>query len=248
MKTVAIVQARMTSTRLPGKVLRDLRGRPMLAQQIRRLRACTQIDEIAIATTTNATDDPIVELARREGVRWFRGSEHDVLDRYARAARDARADAVVRITSDCPLIDPPCVDAVVAALLRHDGPDGACDYASNVIDRTYPRGLDAEAFFRDTLERVHRLARSQPAREHVTLFILRERPDLFLLRSVADAEDNSDLRWTVDTPEDFAVVDRIYGDLGLAERQPTDVPYHHILAHARSHPDLAAINAHVVQK
>jgi spore coat polysaccharide biosynthesis protein SpsF len=242
MKTVIIIQTRMTSTRLPGKVLMDVAGHPMLAQQLRRVKACRETDEIVVATTTNKTDDPVVALAEKEGVRWFRGSEDDVLGRYAGAAREANADVVVRITSDCPLIDPGMSDRVVGELKRHAGD---CDYAHNIAPRTYPRGLDTEAFFRDTLERLHRLSSSPAAREHVTHFLLEERPELFVTRSVADTEDNSDLRWTVDTAADLAMVRKIYDDLGLDARV---APYREILQHVRAHPEIAAINAHVPQK
>lgn len=228
MRRVIIVQARMTSSRLPGKVLMNLAGRPMLSQQIRRLKTCREMDEIVIATTTNATDDPLVELAEAEGLRWFRGSESDVLSRYVGAAHEAKAEIVIRITADCPLIDPEQSDAVVSALSERPT---EYDYAANIITRTLPRGLDTEAFFVDTLDRVDRMATSQPAREHVTWFIHAERPDLFALRSITCEDDNSDLRWTVDTPEDFQAVTRIYEDLNLGERQ---LPYREILARVRS--------------
>ena len=238
MKVVFIVQARMTSTRLPGKVLRELAGRPMLAQQIRRLRRCRTAHEIVIATTIKASDNPVLELAAREDVRWYRGSEDDVLARYVGAARETRADAIVRLTADCPLIDPETTDRVVEELLEH--PD--CDYAANILHRTYPRGLDAEALWRDTLERIARMARTRAAREHVTILPRAERPDLFLCRSVTDARDNSDLRWTVDTAEDFALVRAIYEGLELDRNA---APYAAILDYVRARPQLAGWNAGV---
>lgn len=242
MKTVIIIQTRMTSTRLPGKVLMDLAGRPMLAQQLRRVKACREADEIVVATTTNRTDDPVVAAAEKAGVRWFRGSEDDVLGRYAEAARESKADVVVRITSDCPLIDPQVSDRVIAELKAHAG---ECDYAHNIDPRTFPRGLDTEVFFRDTLERLDRLSHSQAAREHVTHFLLEERPELFVTRAVADREDNSDLRWTVDTAEDLAMVREVYAGLGLGDRLAS---YPEVLAFVRKHPEIAAINAAVRQK
>jgi len=241
-KRVVIVQARVGSTRLPRKVFADLAGRPMLAQVLRRLARCRRVDEVMVATTEGAGDAEVVELARREGVGCFRGSEHDVLGRYLGAARAARADVVVRVTSDCPLIDSATVDRVVAALV--DAPGGA-DYAANVIERTFPRGLDTEAFFIDALERMARLATSAAAREHVTRFLLVERPDLFLRHSVTAERDDSDLRWTVDEPDDLALARRLYGDLGLAE---VEVPYPEIVAHVRRHPELTRLNDHVRQK
>ena len=229
MKRVVIVQARMTSTRLPGKVLMDLAGRPMLAQQLRRLARCRQVDEIVVATTTNATDDPVVAVARAEGARWFRGSEADVLARYVGAARETKAEVVIRVTADCPLIDPEVSDCVVEALLASQA---LYDYASNVAQRTYPQGLDTEALFADTLERVNRMARSSSAREHVTHYILKERPELFSVRSVLDTIDSSDLRWTVDWPEDLALVRRLYEELDLAQRM---TGYREIVAQVRAH-------------
>jgi spore coat polysaccharide biosynthesis protein SpsF len=242
MKRVVIVQARMTSTRLPGKVLADLAGRPMLAQQLVRLRQSRETDDFVIATTLNATDDPLVDLARREGVRWFRGDEPDVLSRIAGAAREAKADVVVRVTADCPLIDAGELDRVIRELQEHAN---EADYAANVIERTYPRGLDTEAFFRDTLERIDRLARSREAREHVTWFINRERLELFIRRSVRDTENNSDLRWTVDAAEDLEVVRKIFESLDLGNKPR---PYRDVLAYVRAHPALSAGNAHIAQK
>lgn len=234
MKTVAIVQARTGSTRLPGKVLAQLGTRPMLAQQLRRLRDARTLDEIVVATTTESWDDPVAELAEAEDLRCFRGSETDVLGRYVGAARASGAEIVVRLTADCPLIDPGVVDRVTGMLV--DGA-GDYDYASNVVRRTFPQGLDAEALFFDTLERVDRLARTPDAREHVTWFVVSERPDLFLIGSVTDDEDNSDLRWTVDTPDDLELVRALYDRLDL---ETTKQDYRAIVAHVRAHPELAA--------
>lgn len=214
----------------------------MLAQQLRRLKQCRRADDIVVATTTNAEDDPIVGLARVEGVGWFRGSESDVLGRYAGAALDAKADVVVRVTADCPLIDPGLTDLVIEELTSQAN---QCDYAANIVTRSYPRGLDVEALFCDTLQRVARMASSSSAREHVTHFILRERPELFVTRSVADVEDNSDLRWTVDTGEDLALIRQIYSDLRLGEQSRA---FRQVLAHVRSHPHLMVINGHIQQK
>ncbi|MSP59285.1 MAG: acylneuraminate cytidylyltransferase [Myxococcales bacterium] len=239
MKRVVIIQARMTSTRLPGKVLRDLAGRPMLAQQIARLRRCQAIDALCLATTINATDDPVAALGAEEGVTVHRGDEHDVLARYLGAAAQCQADVVVRITADCPLIDPAILDAVVATLLATP-----CDYASNTLTRTYPRGLDVEAFHVDVLRRMARLATSPMAREHVTYFLHRERPELFLHRELTDTTDNSDLRWTVDTEDDLALVRRIYQEAGLPDRFGA---YPDLVALVRRSKELSALNAHVRQ-
>lgn len=237
MKRVCVVQARMGSTRLPGKVLLDLAGRPMLAQLLRRLRACRSLDEIVVATSTAGSDDPIAELAAHEGVRVSRGSEDDVLGRIIEAGRATQADVVVRVTADCPLIDPEVTDRVVDELTANSG---AADYASNVLRRTYPRGLDVEAMFFDTLLRVERLAQTRAEREHVTITIRSERPSLFMTRSVESDRDDSDLRWTVDEERDLQLVWKLYDELGLGERI---VPYRTIVDHVRQHPELASINA-----
>jgi spore coat polysaccharide biosynthesis protein SpsF len=239
---VIVVQARMTSTRLPGKVLMDLEGRPLLERELERLGRCAHAEEVMLAVTTNPDDDPLVALARRLGLRWYRGSEHDVLARYAGAAREAQADLVVRVTSDCPLIDPVETDAVISALQERRT---SCDYASNRLRPHLPRGLDTEALWRDTLERMDRLATSPPAREHVTWFCYAERPDLFGLHAVMRPVDAHDLRWTVDTADDLEMVRRLYAELGLAERP---VALQDVIAHVRAHPEIAAINAHVEQK
>ena len=227
-RRVAILQARMRSTRLPGKVLADVGGAPLLVRELERLERATRLDDIVIATSTNSADDPIAELAALRGTRCYRGEEGDVLARYVGAARESRADVVIRVTADCPLIDPDTVDRVTDTLLA--SPGGA-DYASNVIRRTYPRGLDAEAFHADVLERTARLATSPESREHVTWFVYRERPDLWSLRSVEDTADNSDLQWTVDTAADLARVRRIYVDLGLATNR---LDHRQLVAGARS--------------
>lgn len=237
MRRVAIVQARMTSTRLPQKVLMPLGARPMLAQQLRRLRACQQLDEICIATTRNASDDAIALLARNEDVACFRGDEHDVLGRFVGAARQTKADVVVRLTADCPLCDPPTIDTVVLALCQNPS---STDYASNILKRTFPQGLDAEALWRDVLERAHRLFAAPAAREHVTAGIYAGRPELFLLRGVEAPQNNSDLRWTVDTPADLELVRRFYEALSLDERIAS---LEEMLHFARTHPELAGINA-----
>src|SRR5277367_2863697 len=147
MNVVAIVQARMGSTRLPGKVLIDLGGETVLARVIARLRRAELVKEIVVATTDSAADDAIVGECRRLDVPTFRGSESDVLDRYYWAARGCPASVVVRITSDCPLIDPQLVDETIRVFQQQQA-----DYASNTFSRTYPRGLDAEAFTTAALE------------------------------------------------------------------------------------------------
>lgn len=247
-RVVVIVQARMASTRLPGKILRSLCGAPMLERQIRRLQGMRTAAEVMVATSGGSADDPVAELCRTLATRCFRGSEEDVLLRFLGAAQAAEADVVVRSTADCPLVDPDVTDRVVAALL--DTADASCDYASNIHPRTFPRGLDIEALHLDALHldalaRTHRFARSRPAREHVTWFLYAERPDLFLRCGVVDAVDRSALRWTVDTPADFDLVTRIYEGMDLAK---TLTPYPAIAAYVEAHPGLSALNAGIAQK
>lgn len=200
----------------------------MLSRQLERMRRARTLDEVVIATTRNATDDPVADLARGEDIPCVRGSEHDVLGRYLLAAREAAADVVVRITADCPLIEPEVIDLVVETLVSGFS---ELDYASNVVRRTYPQGLDVEAMTSDTLERLGRVARSPEAREHVTRYILVERPDLFLTGSVEDVEANDDLRWTVDTAADLELVRRIFSDLRMGEGHAS---YRQILRHIRA--------------
>jgi len=211
----------------------------MLAQQLNRLKQCEMADEIVIATTIHSSDDPVMELAKREDVGWFRGDEQDVLSRYVGAAHQFGADAVARITADCPLIDPRVVDRIIQELLDHAA---ECDYASNTHPRTYPRGLDTEVFFLDTLMRFARFARSPASREHVTLVAYAERPELFVTRNVMDDQDNSDLRWTVDTAIDLQVIRALYQALGLSERI---APYLETLAYARAHPEISNLNSDI---
>ena len=243
MKRVVIVQARMGSTRLPGKVLLPINGQPMLAQQLRRLQRCRMVDDIVVATSRSAADDPIISVAEEAGIRWFRGDQEDVLGRFAEAAVEAKADLVVRVTADCPLVDPEIVDAVVERLVEKAT---EADYCSNVLQRTFPRGLDCEALFTDALMRTHRMATSKAAREHVTWFIYRERPELFRLTSVVDAEgDNSDLRWTVDTAEDLELIRKVFAMFELDVRP---MPYRQLVEAVRRHPELCRLNASVAQK
>ncbi|HBQ25201.1 MAG TPA: acylneuraminate cytidylyltransferase, partial [Syntrophomonas sp.] len=168
MKTIIIVQARMTSTRLPGKVLKEVLGKPLLEYQIERLRQVRLADELVIATTTNDTDQPIVELCEHLGGAYYRGSEEDVLSRYYEAATQFKADAVVRVTSDCSLIDPGVMDEVIGLYINNRD---NYDYVSNTLERTYPRGLDTEVFSMAALEKAYKEAGEQPDREHVTLFM-----------------------------------------------------------------------------
>jgi len=238
MRTVAIIQARTGSTRLPRKVLLPLLGRPLLSRVVARTRRAGRLDEVVIATTTDPDDDEIVDLAKHEGWAIERGSEMDLLDRYVQAARIHAADVVVRITSDCPLIDPTVIDDTVAAF---EG--GQYDYASSSLEpRTFPRGLDVEVVAMDALERAWREDASPAWREHVTPYVYRH-PDRFRLLRVPSLDDQSRHRWCVDTVEDFELVDRIYRELGR-----DDFGWREALAVVEAHPGWADLNRSVVQK
>lgn len=238
MNLVAIIQARMGSTRLPGKALRDICGRTMLARVVRRAGRSRLVDEVAVATTTEPEDIAIVDECRSLGVRYFRGSEQDVLDRYYRAAREFSADTVVRITSDCPLIDPEIIDLVVKAYLNNEP-----DYASNTLVGTYPRGLDVEVFSMKALEKAREEASMDYQHTHVTPYLY-QNPGIFRLLSITDDEDYSRYRWTVDTQEDLDLVRTIYGKIGRDD----DFSWRDVLALMKREPALAEINCHIRQK
>jgi len=207
MRTVAILQARAGSSRLPGKVLKPLLGRPMLARQIERVRRSARLDELVVATSTDASDDAIEALCEEEGVACFRGSLDDVLDRFHAAALRHGADRVVRLTGDCPLADAGLIDAVVEHLER-----GGYDFVSNAIEPTFPDGLDAAVFRMQLLEDAWNEATLPSEREHVTLF-MRRQPERYRIGSFKGEVDRSNLRWTVDEPSDFEFVVAVYSRL-----------------------------------
>ena len=238
MSTLCILQARMGSTRLPGKVLLPLLDRPLLAWDVYRLCKCRLIDEIVIATTTDPRDDTLADLCASEGWGCFRGSENDVLDRYYGAARQYNADTIVRITSDCPLIDPAVTDYVIAT---YAAAAPAADYASNVFPRTYPRGLDTEVFSFAALEMAWKEDQSE-WREHVTPFLWKQ-PERFRQINAANPVDYSSHRWTVDTPQDFELVRRIYEHFGHG-----DFGWRDVLTLLDQHSDWVEINRDVQQK
>lgn len=239
MKIVIIVQARMTSTRLPGKVLKQVLGKPLLEYQIDRLHRVKLAHEIVIATTTNVTDEPIVELCDRLSIPYFRGSEEDVLARYYGAALQHKADVVVRVTSDCPLIDPQVIDRVIQHYI-----DDRYDYVSNCLERTYPRGMDTEVFSFKALDEAFLEATAQPDREHVTPFI-HQQSDRYKLGSVLYNRNCSQHRWTVDTPEDFALIQKI---LESIYPQNPEFSLEDCLELLDRHPEWSKINAHIEQK
>lgn len=226
-RTVAIIQARMGSTRLPGKVLMPLGGETVLDMVVKRTLRAALLDAVVVATGDDAANDPIARHCGERGWTCVRGSEHDVLSRYCKAAAQADADIVVRITADCPLTDPALVDRHVE---RMRACMGSADIVTNMLRETYPLGLAVEVLPRDVLTRMDRLSGTAELREHVTTLAY-ERPELFLAEHVLDDVDRSWMRLTVDHPEDLtllrAVFDAFADDTftwreaaGLVERTP----------------------------
>ncbi|WP_445636150.1 Acylneuraminate cytidylyltransferase [Nostoc sp. DSM 114161] len=241
MKIVIIVQARMTSTRLPGKVLKKVLDRSLLEYQIERLKRVNLANEIVIVTTKNSTDLPIVELCHSLFIPYFRGSEEDVLARYYEAAKEHHADVVVRVTSDCPLIDPQVIDKVIQFYLDHEY---KYDYVSNCLERSYPRGMDTEVFSFSALHQAFVEATAQPDREHVTPFIYMH-PERYRVANIVNSDNQSSHRWTVDTADDFELVKRIIQAL---YPQIPNFTLEDCLNLLRQYPDWSLINAHVEQK
>jgi spore coat polysaccharide biosynthesis protein SpsF len=214
----------------------------MLARQIERLSRSELTDRIVVATTDRSEDDAIVDLLRTmSGVYSYRGPEDDVLRRYVEAANEYDADVIVRVTADCPLIEPTVIDTAIKSYLEHSS---SITYVTNGIVRTYPRGLDVEVFPLQALETAHSEAKSSADREHVTPYIWRQ-PERFPRYDLVDSEDNSHLRWTVDTNEDFELIDKIYEALFPAKPA---FNYQDALQLVRQHPDLSMINQHIHQK
>ena len=240
-KIVCIVQTRTGSSRLPGKVLKLLVGQPMLSHLIDRLKAAKLLDEIIIATTTLDQDLPVVELARQAGVKCYRGDEDDVLSRYIGAAKEAKADVVVRVTGDCPLIDPVTVDNVVSCFLNHD-----FDYVGAGVSTGFPRGLDTEVFTWQTLLDVHHSGHEKPDREHVTYYIHRH-PERFKLGYYQAPPELRcpGFRLCVDEEDDFRLINEIYQCL---YRPGEIIDIKKVIELLKSNPELALINAHVKQK
>jgi spore coat polysaccharide biosynthesis protein SpsF (cytidylyltransferase family) len=203
-RIVAVVQARASSQRFPQKILADVGGSPLLARLLRRLRSSSECDALAVATSTGPDDDAVAAIADAESVGVVRGPLDDVLERYRIAAETLDADAVVRVTGDCPLVDAGVVDSVIRAFRA-----AGVHYVSNVRPPTFPDGLDVEVISRDALERAAHEATRPSEREHVTLYIA-EHPELFRSQNVTHAPDHSAMRWTVDYPDDLEFVRGVF--------------------------------------
>jgi spore coat polysaccharide biosynthesis protein SpsF len=240
-RTVIVIQARMGSGRLPGKVLRPVCGKPMLLHVVERMLQCRAANQVAVATSTHPMDELIAEWARSAGVFVYQGSEEDVVERFYGVTRALQADAVVRITADCPLIDPEVTDRVIRAF--HETRP-APDYGANVLERTLPRGLDTDVFSRSLIERLSEEAAPGPEREHLDLHVLHH-PGKFSALSVRATIDHSGKRWTVDTAADLAFVRQVYDAL-----YPTCgcFGWRDIFSFLARRPELEALNQNVPQR
>jgi spore coat polysaccharide biosynthesis protein SpsF len=227
---IAIVQARMGSTRLPGKVLKKIKNRFVLDYVIQRLKFSDKINDVILATTTDKKDDVLETYAIEREVRYFRGNEEDVLSRYYNAAKKYGGEIIVRITSDCPLIDPEIVDNVINKHI-----DNKADYTSNVIKRTYPRGLDTEVFNFDVLSEAYKNANEKYQQEHVTSYMI-EHPEKFKLQNI-------EAKGTVDTEEDFELIKKIILHFNNLNFKTED-----IIGFLDRNPELIEINKNTIQK
>jgi spore coat polysaccharide biosynthesis protein SpsF len=235
MKIVAIIQARCGSARLPGKVLMDIAGYPMFSRVVQRKSQAQTLMEVVLATSTDRRDDPLVALAAGLGIRCFRGSESDVLDRFVGAAQAFNANVVVRLSADCPLLDGAVIDRVVRVFQE----TAATDYVSNTLKRTYPHGLDVEVVAVEALVRAHIEAHLPFEREHVTPYIYNH-PELFTLGTVTNTPDLSAYRITVDEAADLKVVQKIYEHF-----EERNFSFLDVLKFLRENPEVRQLNEHL---
>jgi len=242
MRVVAIIQARTGSTRLPGKVLKEIVGKPMLWHVIRRVKAAKLVNKLVVATTNKDDDKRVIEIAKELGVESFAGNEEDVLDRFFQAARKYKADIIVRITADDPFKDPVIIDKIIKIFLKNQD---KVDYVSNTIKPTYPEGIDVEVFSFKALENAWRESSSKFDREHVTSYIWLN-PQRFRLVNVEnESGDFSHLRWTVDTQEDLDFIREIYKRL---YREGRIFLMDEILSLLESEPKITKINEKIERR
>lgn len=234
MTVIGILQARTSSTRLPGKVLMNIIDEPMIIHQLRRLKRCKHLDDIIVATSSKETDDHLSQICTEAGYRVYRGSLDDVLDRFVQAIKNQTCDHVVRLTADCPLTDPSIIDAIIKKHLKSNS-----DYTSNILPPTFPDGLDAEIFKVSALLNAWENAILPSHREHVTPYIYGN-PTIFSLDNYENNKDLSKMRWTVDEVEDFNFVTEVYEHL---YKFKPDFAMNDILSLLDNKPDIAAKNA-----
>ena len=241
-KIVVIIQARMASSRLPGKILKTLGHRPALDWMMVRAARAKLVDQVVVATTVDPSDDPVAAFCEAQGYATTRGSMHDVLDRYYQTAKQFDADVIVRLTADCPLIDPDMLNDNIQTFLDAQPP---LDFAANRLpmDRTVPIGLDTEICTRAALDRVWTEAQEPHHREHVMPYFY-EHPEIFSILHIRHEPDYGDLRWTIDTPEDLVLLRQIVSHFEGRD----DFSWLDVLAVVQQHPELGAVNAEVRHK
>ncbi|MCX9085017.1 MAG: glycosyltransferase family protein [Candidatus Methanoperedens sp.] len=237
-KVVAIIQARMGSTRLPGKVVKEIAGKPMLYHVINRVKHSKELNDIVIATTNLKEDSQILDLASELGVKSYAGSENDVLDRYYRSAIISKAEVIVRITADCPLVDPNVIDKVVRYYLIND-----FDYVGTSIIPTYPDGIDVEVFSFTALEKAWSESKLSSEREHVTPYIWKNL-NIFRIGNLKNDEDISYMRWSVDEQRDLEFVRKIYNNLYKKDEM---FYIEDILNLLKKNPELEDINKGIIR-
>jgi len=233
MKVICLVQARMTSTRLPGKIMFDLRGIPVIGRILHSLGKCSQINKIVVVTTTNSQDDVLVNYLKKNNYEIFRGSENDVLDRFVNAAEKYSPDFVVRITADCPLVDPKIVDKVIDIAIKMD-----IDYASNTLKRTFPDGYDVEVVKFSTLKKINLITKDEAEREHVTLYLVNNQ-EKFNVINLEAKEKHPDWRVTLDNMEDYKLIKKI--DNSYPEKDV--IYYEDVIKLFLNRPELITINS-----
>lgn len=239
-KVVAIIQARMGSTRLPGKMMKDISGKPLVQHIIERVSYSKMIDDVIVATTLKQEDDIIIDLCSKIGTKGFRGSENDVLDRFYQCAKKFEADIIVRITGDCPFVDPDIIDMSINHFLNHD-----CDYASTAYpEPSFPDGLDVEVFSFKALEIAWKEAGLPSEREHVLPYIWKNELGQFKVETIRNDKDLSHKRWTIDDQNDLKFVVAIYDAL---HRNNSIFKFKDILDYLEKHPELEKINAGTIR-
>jgi spore coat polysaccharide biosynthesis protein SpsF len=243
MSVVCIMQARTGSTRLPEKVLKKIKNKTILEHDIDRVLKAKTVDELVIATTEKDEDNVIVDIAKNCSVGYYRGSEDNVLSRYYFAAKKYDAEIVIRITSDCPLIDPQIIDDMVNEFLKLRKNENI-DYLSNKVKMTFPRGLDVEVFTFDALEKTFLEATQKFEKEHVTPYIYLN-PKKFKIKNYENDTDYSMFRWTLDTEEDFLFIKKIYDHLYNENKM---FLFRDVLKYVQENPEISKLNEHVRQK
>lgn len=244
MKVVALIQARMGSERLPGKVLKSLHGHSILHWVVSRVRQSQFISQVVLATTISPKDDEIVKACRELNVDVYRGSENDVLERSYEAAVAHNADVIVRICSDCPLIDTSIIDTMLEYFIVKNK-TSKLDYLSNTLERTFPRGLDAEIMSFNALKRAYEEGKQPAEREHVTPYIY-QNPQIFEIEQYSVSNSHADCRWTLDTEDDFTFLHSLVGLCSSPDK--LSITTDELFTCLQDNPSLMDINAHVKQK